>query len=63
MRKLVSIGALLFVLGVAFFSQPAVALAPCDCDFCATHLSLQCFDSFHRGVVYVCSNYRALFCP
>ena len=63
MRKLVSIGALLFVLGVALVSMPAVALPPCDCGFCATHLSQPCVDSFHRGVIYVCSDYRALFCP
>jgi hypothetical protein len=62
MRKLLSAGALLFVLGVACLSKPAAALAPCDCGFCATHLSLQCADAYHRGVIYLCSNYVSLFC-
>jgi hypothetical protein len=63
MRKLLSAGALLFVLGVALFSRPAAALAPCDCGFCATHLTVTCFDAYQRGVTYTCSNYRSLFCP
>jgi hypothetical protein len=67
MRKLLSAGALLFVLGVACLSKPAAAArvyAPCDCDYCATHLTEQCSDVLQRGSApYLCSNYRSLFCP
>jgi hypothetical protein len=67
MRKLVSAGALLFVLGVACLSRPAAAVAPCDCGFCATHSTFKCADLLHQTgrvpILYLCSDYTALFCP
>jgi hypothetical protein len=68
MRKLVSAGALLFVLGVAFLSKPAVAepaVPACDCRFCADYPTVYCYTPGPpgRGTEYLCSGYTTLFCP
>ncbi len=58
MRKLVSIGALLFVLGVTFLSKPAVALSLCSCLFCSGHPTAPCMEngSGNVCVAYLCDH-------
>ena len=65
MRKLVSAGAVLFVLGVAFLSKPAVAMVHiCSCDYCAASPGMNCYvpGPPGRGTDYLCPGYTALFC-
>jgi|GEM_PF-2788571 len=62
MRKLASVGALLFMLGVAFLSKPAAALPTCDCDFCGFRPNSKCFDDEHGGFVLFCYEYNSFYC-
>jgi hypothetical protein len=59
-RKLFLTSALLFVLGVAFMTKPAVAAAQCDCEFCAAAPGAQCIDDW--GFRWLCSQYVAFRC-
>jgi hypothetical protein len=61
MRKLVSLGAVLFMLGIAFLTKPANALPWCDCDFCAAHPNLVCDDTEHASNFY-CYVYSSFYC-
>lgn len=62
MRKLVSLGAVLFMLGVAFLSKPAVALPLCDCDFCSFSPNSWCLDP-EWGFRFRCYEYTGFYCP
>ncbi len=62
MRKLVSLGAVLFSLfGLAFLAGPAAALIPCDCEYCAGSPGGWCLDE-GTGVRLRCYQYTELFC-
>jgi len=62
MRKLASVGAVLFMLSVACFSKPAVALPLCDCDFCSSFPNFWCWDDEHGGFRFRCYEYTSLYC-
>lgn len=62
MRKLVSVGALLFMLSVAFLSKPAIAMPLCDCDLCSYSPNTKCMDDEHFGFVYFCHEYTYFYC-
>jgi hypothetical protein len=59
MRKLVSLCAVLFLLGIALFSRPAAALPPCNCYICEMEPTLRC--SFN-GIFRSCLDYTDLHC-
>ena len=62
MRKLLSVVAVLFVLGIAILSKPAAALPPCECDFCSFSANSFCWDDEHGGFRFRCYEYTSLYC-
>jgi hypothetical protein len=63
MRKFLSLGALLFMLGAALVSKPVFALPLCDCDFCAFSPNSWCLDDEHGGFRFHCYEYTYFYCP
>jgi hypothetical protein len=61
-RKLVSVGAILFALGVAWFAKPAVAAPLCDCGYCASRPNQWCIDSEHGGWGMYCREFSFNYC-
>jgi hypothetical protein len=63
MRKLMSLSAVLFMLGVALVSKPAVALPLCDCEYCSTYPNFWCWDYEHTGGFrFTCYEYTFSYC-
>jgi hypothetical protein len=61
-RKLVSVAAVLFALGVAVLSKPALAAPVCDCDFCSSFPNAWCIDDDHGGWGMRCNEYSYFYC-
>lgn len=63
MRKLVSISAvLLFLVGLFAVNEPAEALPPCSCSYCANRPTNLCVNFEDGGFWFRCSDYTELFC-
>lgn len=61
MRKLFSLCAVLFMLGIALLSKPAAAIPLCDCDFCSYSPNSWCEDA-EWGFRFRCYEYNWNYC-
>ncbi len=63
MRKLGSMGAILFLLlGIVSLARPAAALPPCECEFCSVSPNSWCWADEFGGFRFRCYEYTSLYC-